>query len=114
MARALRDDYSPALPPDPRWEPTGAGGEVWVALVAIVGGSFLIAYRGAIWLAMTYETARSLDIDPTGHTRSDPGWFRPKPFVFRADSAETTLELWSRAEGACGPLIDDLALRAAQ
>jgi hypothetical protein len=34
-----------------------AGSLLWVALLAFVGGSFLIIYRGFVWLALTYELA---------------------------------------------------------
>jgi choice-of-anchor C domain-containing protein len=90
------------------------------------GGFYYVSYRvGALpecppWGIKTFRIAAAgesleLDIDSTGNTRSDPGWFQPDPFVFRADSDQTVLEFSStNGGGACGPLIDDVVVQAAQ
>ena len=56
------------------------------------------------------------DIPSAGRSRWRLGWVRPDPFVFQADSELTTLTLRSTRDsgnGACGPVLDDVAVRAA-
>ena len=58
----------------------------------------------------------SVLLNSYGRSRWNLRWTEPEPFVFQADSDRTTLQLLStgaRGNGACGPTVDDVRVRAA-